>query len=62
MQGLIPLVLAFCRRYVTGFQVGTLMSLLLPFGLVYLLLQTVMLLLWWGVGLPLGIGGRYVFP
>ena len=62
MQGLIPLVLAFCRRYVTGFQAGTLMSLLLPFGLVYLLLQTVMLLLWWGVGLPLGIGGRYVFP
>jgi p-aminobenzoyl-glutamate transporter AbgT len=38
------------------------MSLLLPFGLVYLLLQTVMLLLWWGAGLPLGIGGRYVFP
>ena len=57
-----PLVLAFCRRYVTGFQVGTLMSLLLPFGVVYLLAQVVMLLLWWGVGLPLGIGGRYVFP
>jgi len=57
-----PLVLAFCRRYVTGFQVGTLMSLLLPFGLVYLLLQIAMLLLWWGGGLPLGIGGRYVFP
>ena len=27
-----PLVLSFCRRYVTGFGVGTLMSLLLPFG------------------------------
>ena len=57
-----PLVLAFCRRYVTGFQVGTLMSLLLPFGVVYLLAQIVMLLLWWAMGLPLGIGGRYVFP
>ena len=57
-----PLVLSFCRRYVTGFGVGTLMSLLLPFGLLYLVLQIVMLLLWWGVGLPLGIGGRYVFP
>ena len=31
-----PLVLTFCRRYVTGFGVGTLMSLLLPFGIVYL--------------------------
>ena len=56
-----PLVLAFCRRYTVGFGVGTLMSLLLPFGVVYLLLQTAMLLLWWGLGLPLGIGGRYVY-
>jgi aminobenzoyl-glutamate transport protein len=56
-----PLVLAFCRRYTVGFGVGTLMSLLLPFGLVYLLLQTAMLLIWWGIGLPLGIGGRYVY-
>jgi aminobenzoyl-glutamate transport protein len=47
---------------VTGFQVGTLMSLLLPFGLLYLVLQTGMLLLWWGFGLPLGIGGRYGYP
>jgi len=57
-----PLVLAFCRRYVTGFQVGTLMSLLLPFGAAYLVLQIGVLLLWWMVGLPLGIGGRYVVP
>jgi aminobenzoyl-glutamate transport protein len=57
-----PLVLAFCRRYSTGFGVGTLMSLLLPFGITYLALQTGMLLLWWGLGVPLGIGGRYQFP
>jgi len=57
-----PLVLSFCRRYVTGFGVGTLMSLLLPFGVIYLALQVAMLLAWWGLGLPLGIGGRYVFP
>jgi aminobenzoyl-glutamate transport protein len=54
-----PLVLSFCRRYVTGFGVGTLMSLLLPFGTLYLLLQIGMLLAWWAFGLPLGIGGRY---
>jgi len=57
-----PLVLSFCRRYVTGFGVGTLMSLLLPFGVLYLLLQIGMLLAWWALGLPLGIGGRYVVP
>jgi aminobenzoyl-glutamate transport protein len=57
-----PLVLAFCRRYVTGFGIGTLMSLLLPFGIVYMALQTVVLLLWWMLGLPLGIEGKYVYP
>ena len=57
-----PLVLSFCRRYVTGFGVGTLMSLLLPFGAAYMVLQIAMLLLWWLVELPLGIGGRYVVP
>jgi aminobenzoyl-glutamate transport protein len=57
-----PLVLAFCRRYVKGFGVGTLMSLVLPFGIAYLVLQTVVLLIWWGAALPLGIGARYVYP
>ena len=57
-----PLVLAFCRRYVTGFGVGTLMSLVLPFGLTYLVLQVAMLLAWWALGLPLGIAGRYAYP
>lgn len=57
-----PLVLAFCRRYVTSFGVGSLMSLVLPFGIAYMLLQTGMLLLWWGLGIPLGIAARYVYP
>jgi aminobenzoyl-glutamate transport protein len=47
---------------VTGFGVGSLMSLLLPFGLAYLVLQVAMLMLWWTFRLPLGVGGHYVFP
>lgn len=57
-----PLVLAFSRRYVKGFGIGSLMSLVLPLGIAYLVLQTVLLLLWWGMGVPLGIGGRYTYP
>ena len=45
-----------------GLGLGTLMSLVLPFGSVYLLLQMIVLLLWWATGLPLGIGARYTFP
>jgi len=62
LMPLFPLVLAFCRRYVKGFGMGSLMALVLPLGIVYLALQTVMLLMWWGIGLPLGIGGHYVYP
>ncbi len=57
-----PLVLAFCRRYVTGFGVGSLMSLVLPFGVAYGILQVGVLLLWWGLGIPLGIAARYTYP
>lgn len=57
-----PLMLAFCRRYTTDLGVGTLMSLLLPFGLTYLVVQTGVLLLWWKIGLPLGLDGRYTYP
>jgi aminobenzoyl-glutamate transport protein len=57
-----PLVLAFGRRYVTGFGMGTLMTLVLPFGVAFFLLQTGLLLLWWLLELPLGIGGRLSYP
>jgi len=55
-----PLVLAFCRRYVTSCGLGTIMALVLPLGLMYLALQTLLLLVWFAFGLPLGIGaGSY---
>ena len=51
-----PLVPAFCRRYVTGFGVGTLMSLLLPFGTDTCRCRR-HAAAWWALGLPLGIAG-----
>jgi aminobenzoyl-glutamate transport protein len=47
---------------VTGLGIGTLMSLVLPFGVAYLVLQVGLLLLWWVLGLPLGVGSRLVYP
>jgi aminobenzoyl-glutamate transport protein len=57
-----PLVLAFSRRYVTNCGLGTILALVLPLGLMYLALQVALLLLWWALGLPLGIGATYVYP
>ena len=57
-----PLVLAFCRRYVKTCGLGTIMALVLPLGVMYLALQTVLLLVWFTFGLPLGVGAGYGYP
>ena len=57
-----PLVIAFSRRYVTTCGLGTIMSLVLPLGIMYLVLQTSLLLVWWFLDLPLGIGAAYRYP
>ncbi len=50
-----PLVVAFSQRYVKKTGVGTLISLMLPYSLAFLVLWTVFLLAFWGLGIPLGI-------
>lgn len=56
-----PLVVAFCQRYVKGTGIGTVTSLMLPYSLSFLILWTAYLLLWWGLGIPLGVGGGYEY-
>jgi aminobenzoyl-glutamate transport protein len=51
-----PLVVAFSQRYVKKAGVGTIISLMLPYSLAFLVLWTGFLLIYWGAGLPLGIG------
>jgi para-aminobenzoyl-glutamate transporter family len=57
-----PLVVGYCQRYVKGTGIGTLLSLMLPYSVCILLAWTVFLLLYWGLGLPLGIQASYVYP
>lgn len=51
-----PLVVMFCRRYVTGTGIGTVVALMLPYSLVLLAGWTLFLLAYWAAGLPLGLG------
>jgi aminobenzoyl-glutamate transport protein len=53
------LVVMYCQRYVKGTGIGTLVSLMLPFSVVFLLTWTALLLLFWGLGLPLGLEAPY---
>jgi len=57
-----PLVVVYCQRYVKSTGIGTLLSLMLPFSITILLLWTVFLLAYWGLGIPLGIQASYIYP
>ena len=47
-------VVAFMQRYKSDPGVGTIMSLMLPYSLVFLLGWSLMFALWMSAGLPLG--------
>jgi aminobenzoyl-glutamate transport protein len=50
-----PLIVAYAQRYVKQVGVGTLISLMLPYAMTFLVAWTVLLMIWWQLGLPLGL-------
>lgn len=57
-----PLVVVYCQRYVKGTGIGTLVSMMLPYSIALLVIWTAFLLLYWAVGIPLGIQANYIYP
>jgi aminobenzoyl-glutamate transport protein len=57
-----PLIVVFCQRYVKSSGIGTLIALMLPYSLALLVTWTGFLLLFWALGIPLGIGASYTYP
>jgi aminobenzoyl-glutamate transport protein len=57
-----PLVVVFCQRYVKSTGIGTLVSMMLPYSITFIVTWTIYLLVFWAAGLPLGIQASYVFP
>jgi aminobenzoyl-glutamate transport protein len=51
-----PLVVMFCRRYVKGTGIGTVVALMLPYSVALLASWTIFLLGYSLLGLPLGLG------
>lgn len=56
-----PLVVVYCQRYVKGTGIGTLLSLMLPYSICLLILWTLFLLAYWGLGIPLGFSSSYEY-
>jgi len=58
-----PLVVVYCQRYVKDTGIGTLVSIMLPYSIVFLIVWTIFLLFYWGVlGIPLGLEASYTYP
>jgi len=57
-----PLVVAYSQRYVKKTGIGTLTSLMLPYSIALITSWSLFLLLYWQLGIPLGIQGGYTYP
>lgn len=57
-----PLIVVYCKRYYTGAGIGTLISLMLPYSLLLLTVWPAFLMLFWALGLPLGLQAGYAYP
>lgn len=57
-----PLVVVFAQRYVKNTGIGTLVSLMLPYSVAFLITWTVFLIIYWLLGIPLGLQAPYVYP
>jgi hypothetical protein len=56
-----PLVVVFCQKYVKKTGIGTLVSMMLPFSIFFLIVWTIFLLVYWKVGYPLGLQATYEY-
>ncbi|NHA14476.1 AbgT family transporter [Thioalkalivibrio sp. XN279] len=56
-----PLIVVFCQRYVTKAGIGTLVAMMLPYSVVFLVAWTVFLLIYWALGIPLGFQATYTY-
>lgn len=57
-----PLVVVFCQRYVKNTGIGTLVSMMLPYFFIFLVTWTIFLLVYWALGIPLGLQASYTYP
>ena len=59
MNYYFPLVVVVAQRYVRSAGIGTLVSMMLPYSIAFLLAWSALLLAFWWLGIPLGIASRY---
>lgn len=56
-----PLIVVYCQKYVKSTGIGTLVSIMLPYTIVFAIAWTIFLLVYWMLGIPLGIQSTYEY-
>lgn len=56
-----PLVVVFCQKYVKGTGIGTLVSMMLPYSVAFILSWSLLLVVFWTFDLPLGTDSSYEY-
>jgi aminobenzoyl-glutamate transport protein len=57
-----PLVVVYCQRYVKDTGIGTVVAMMLPYTISFLVLWTAFLISLWAIGVPLGLQSSYSYP
>jgi aminobenzoyl-glutamate transport protein len=57
-----PLVVVYCQKYVKDTGIGTLIAIMLPYSIAFMIGWSLFLLGYWALGLPLGLDASYVYP
>ncbi len=55
-----PLIVVYAQRYVKTTGVGTMISLMLPYSMAFLVTWSLLLLAFWTLGIPLGVDAPYL--
>ncbi|MEZ4838545.1 AbgT family transporter [Flavobacterium sp.] len=56
-----PLVVVYCQKYVKSTGIGTLVSMMIPYSIAFMVLWTIFLLVYWALGIPLGLQATYEY-
>lgn len=57
-----PILVMLARKYAPEAGVGTILSLMLPYSLAFMVMWSVLLLVWFGFGIPFGPGAPLSYP
>ncbi|MEE6032300.1 AbgT family transporter [Avibacterium paragallinarum] len=62
MFAFYPLLISYCQRYCKNTGVGTLCSMMIPYTIGLFIVLTLVLYVFWGLGIPLGFDSGYTYP